>query len=241
MPALITELIDKLDNSERICDQIGAILLLESTAQQALAVAAHKDPNLWKLRVFTERNNAWELFQNPPDASNPDAEATFDDTPIVNVSFDQESFDKAKGDPHERQAADGTFLIDCFGLGISADDPNGPGHFAGDALASVEAKRAARLVRNIIMSAAYIALGFPLKPNPIIWGGRWVQSIQVQPVPATERIAQHIVGARVTLAVTFNEFSPQIQGVPLELISTSFKRADTGELIFIAADFPIGA
>lgn len=241
MPALIPQLIDKVDNSELICAQLGAILLLESTAQQALAVTAGKpDPSLWKLRVFTERTNAWEQFQTPGDASDSSTELEFDETPIVNVTFDQETFDGAKGDHHERQAADATFFIDCFGLGISADDPNGVGHFPGDALAAAVAKRAARLVRNILMSAAYITLGFPLKPNPVIWK-RWVQNIQMSPVGPSERIAQHIVGARISLAVTFNEFSPQIEGAPLELISTSFKRSDTGELIFIAADFPIGA
>ncbi len=237
MPALITTLIDKLDNSERICDQIGAILLLESLNQQVLATNAGKDPQLWKLRVFTEQSTAWEQFQTPPDASDPSAELEFDGTPIVNVSFDQETFDGAKGDHHERQAADATFFVDCFGLGISADDPNGTGHFGGDALASVEAKRAARLVRNIVMSAAYITLGFPLKPNPVIWK-RWVQSIQVQAVAGSERIAQNICGARLTLAVTFNEFSPQFEAQPLLLVSTLTRRADNGE-IFIAADFPI--
>lgn len=236
MPALITQLVDRRDNSEQICDQIAVILAVESANQQALATTAGKDPKLWKLRVFSENSGAWEQFQSPPDASNPDPD--FDPTPIVNVSFDQEQFDKAKGDHHERQAADATYFIDCFGLGISADDPNGLGHFSGDALAAIEAKRAMRLVRSWLMAAAYITLGLPLKPNGIVWS-RWVQSIQMQTVGPSDRTAQHIQAARLTLAVTFNEFSPQIQGVPLELVSTSFKRADTGELIFIAADFPI--
>lgn len=237
MPALITELIDRPDNSEVVCAQIGAILATESAAQQAFATADGKNPKLWKLRVFTERTNAWEMWEDAPSASKPKRD--FDRSPIVNVSFDQETFDKSKGDIHERQAADATYFIDCFGLGLSADNPNGLGHFTGDALAAIEAKRACRLVRSILMSAHYFTLGFPKKPNAVVWS-RWVQSIQMSPVGPTERIAQHICGARVALAVTFNEFSPQVQGAPLELVSTSFKRADTGE-IFIAADFPIEA
>lgn len=236
MPALITTLIDRLDNSELICNQIGAILAVESAQQQALAQTAGKNSKLWKLRVFTERTNAWEMWLDAPSAGKPKPD--FDRSPIVNVSFDQESFDKTKGDPHERQAADGTFFIDCFGLGISADNPNTTGHFTGDELASVEAKRAYRLVRSILMSAHYITLGFPKKPNPIVWGGRWVQSIQMSPVGPTERIAQHIVGARITLAVTFNEFSPQYVAAPLELIAFYARRAESGELIF-AAELPI--
>jgi hypothetical protein len=238
MPSLITTLIDRRDNSELICDQIGAILAAESAAQQALATNAGKNPKLWKLRVFTERTNAWEMWLDAPSSSKPKPD--FDRSPIVNVSFDQETFDKSKGDPHERQAAEGTFFIDCFGLGISADNPNTAGHFTGDALAAIEAKRAYRLVRTILMSAHYITLGFPGKPNAVIWGGRWITSIQMSPVGPTERIAQHIVGARVALTVTFNEFSQQVQAVPLELISASFIRADNGELMF-AAEFPIGA
>lgn len=237
MPALITQLIDKVDNSLRIRDQIGALLAVESASQQAKATELSKDSRLWKLRVFVARSNAWELFQNPPDASDPEAAATFDATPIINVSFDQEAFDKAKGDQHERQAADGTYFIDCFGLGISADDPNGLGHFAGDALAETEAHRAACLVRNIVMASAYITLGFPGKPNPVIWN-RWVQSIQISAVPASERIAQHVCGARISLGVTFNEFSPQYEAAALKLISLEVKRADNGQLI-VAGEFPI--
>jgi len=235
VPSKITTLIDRVDNSELICNQIGAILLAESMEQQALAAGAEKNPNPWKLRVFVERSNAWEMWTDAPSAGKPKPD--FDRSPIINVSFDQETFDKSKGDQHERQAADGTFFIDCFGLGLSADNPNGLGHFLGDELAAIEAKRAYRLVRTILMSAHYITLGFPLKPNPVIWG-RWVQSIQMSPVGPTERIAQHIVGARVSLGVTFNEFSEQVQGVPLELISTQFYRAENGELL-LAADFPI--
>src|SRR6185369_14262874 len=146
VPSKITTLIDRQDNSELICYQIGAILLAESLSQQALATAAGKNPNLWKLRVFVERSNAWEMWSDAPSAGKPKPD--FDRWPIVNVSFDQETFDKSKGDPHERQAADGTFFIDCFGLGISADNPNGLGHYTGDELAAIEAKRAYRLVRT---------------------------------------------------------------------------------------------
>jgi|GEM_PF-758389 len=238
IPSKITTLIDRQDNSELICYQIGAILLAESLSQQAMAKAASKNEKLWKLRVFVERSNAWEMWSDAPSAGKPKPD--FDRSPIVNVSFDQEAFDKSKGDPHERQAADGTFLIDCFGLGLTADNPNGLGHFTGDELAAIEAKRAYRLVRTILMSAHYITLGFPMAKgeNKVIWGGRWVQSIQMSPVGPSERVAQHIVGARVSLAVTFNEFSEQVQGAPLELISSSFMRAETGELLF-TADFPI--
>ncbi len=245
MPALITELVDRFENSELICTQIGAILLVESLAQQALATQAGKDPALWKLRVFVERSCAWDQFQDPPDASDPDAALTFDSSPIVNISFDQETFDKSRSNVVERQTADGVFNIDCFGLGISADLPDSLGHLPGDAAAAIEAKRAYRLCRSILMGGAYTYLGFPRAkdapspPGQIVWG-RWVQSIQMQTVPASERTAQHIVAARIALQVTYSEFSPQVIGVPLELISTTVTRSDTGQVL-LTADYPIGA
>ncbi len=245
MPALITELIDRQDNSELICTQIGAILLVESLAQQALAVTAGKDPALWKLRIFVERSNAWDQFQDPPDASDPDAAIVFDGSPVVNVSFDEATFDKSKSNVVERQAAEGNFFIDCFGCGISTDLPNQLGHLPGDALAKVEAKRAYRLCRSILMAGAYTYLGFPRAkdaPSPPgqIVSGRWPQGIKMSAVPASERVAQHIEAARLTLQVTFNEFSPQVIGVPLELVSTTVTRSDTGQIL-LTADYPIGA
>jgi hypothetical protein len=46
------------------------------------------------------------------------------------------------------------------------------------------------------------------------------------------------VGARVALEVQFNEFSPQVQGETLELVSVQVKRTDTGELL-VRADYEI--
>lgn len=240
MPALIDELLGLVDNSGRVRDQIAAILKVEAANQQVLAAGAGEDPALWKLRVFTECSNPWEQFQSPPTASDTDAEIAFDKSPVVNVSFDSSAFDKASGNVVERQKADGTFYVDCFACGISADKPNEEGHVPGDQLAALEAHRAATLVRRILMAGAYTYLAWPRGKEVgagVVWG-RWVSGVQMSNVPASERVAQHIAGARVTLQVQFNEFSPQVKGELLELVSTTVTRAGTGEIL-IAADYPI--
>src|SRR3954470_11247609 len=107
MPAQITELIDRADNSERVRDQIAAILLVEQQNQQALATLAGKDPEQWRLRIFSERSNPWEVFRDQ------DAE-DFDTAPIVNVTFDNSTFDMASSNIVERQKATGTFNVDCY-------------------------------------------------------------------------------------------------------------------------------
>lgn len=230
MPAQITELIDRLDNFEIVRDQIAAILLVEQESQQALAVAAGKDPEKWRLRIYSERSNPWEMFRDPG------AEG-YDPAPVVNVTFDNETFDMSTGNTVERQKATGTFHIDCYAQGVAANDTNGIGHQVGDEDAAREAQRVARLVRSILMAGAYTYLGFPRKPNAVVWR-RWTQSLTVFHPQSGEQVIEHVVAARVVLQVEFNEFSPQVQGQLLELVSASVRRAETGELLLVA-DYPI--
>lgn len=232
MAALIASLIDRSDNFEVVRDQIAAILLVESQSQVALATAAGKpDPSQWKLRIFTERSNPWDEW---PDAEGSNSEG-IDFTPLVNVSFDSDTFDKSKGNVVSQQRADGVFNVDVYGHGISASDGS-TGHVPGDQAAALEAARALRLVRSILLAAAYVNLGL----RGVV-ADRWVGSrTSLQPAQG-DRPVQHVMAARLALQVSYLEFAPQNEGVgTLELVSTSFKRADNGE-IFIAADFPIGA
>jgi hypothetical protein len=228
--AQITQLIDRPDNLERVRDQIGAILLVEQENQQALAREAGKDPELWRLRIFSERSNPWEVFR---DQDSEEEDEEFDRAPVINVTFDSESFDKSTGNTVERQTALGTFNVDCYAQAIAKDDPEGLGHEAGDEAAAKEAHRAARLVRSILMAGAYTYLGM----RGVV-GRRWVQSITVFQPQAGGQSIEHVVAARVAFQVEFNEFSPQVEGQLLELVSASVRRADNGQLLF-AADYPI--
>lgn len=217
-------LIDKVDNAELVRDQIAAILLTEQAAQQSLAAAAGKDPRLWKLRVFSERSNPWSEFFNTPTDQ-------LDATPIVHVAYDSGNFDPSQSNVVEQQKCNATFHIDCYGHGISADT-FGVGHVPGDEKASLEAQRASRLVRNILMAAenTYLQLRGTVTR-------RWTQSIQMFRPQLDAQSVQQVIGARLSFEVGFNEFSPQVTGQVIESLYLTIKRAETGEVYFVA-DFP---
>lgn len=217
---MITTLIDKQDTFEIVLDQIVSILLLEISNQQALAIAEAKDPLLWKLRIFKERYNPWEQYLNDQT----------DTTPIVNVWFDNETFDKNKGDVVERQQADGIFNIDCYGLGISSD-VSGGGHNPGDRESAFEVHRSVRLVRNILMSSIYVNL--LLKGLVSL---RWPLSITTFQPELNGNPVHNILAERIAFNVTYNEFSPQFEHETLELLSATIKRVEDGEII-IEADY----
>lgn len=219
-PPLIPSLIDKQDNFEIIRDQIAAILKVESTGQQALAVTAAKDPDLWKLRVFTERSDPWEQWLNNQD----------DASPIINVWFDNMTPDPRASNVMERQKVDGVFNIDCYGLGISADIPAG-GHIPGDQEAALESQRAFRLVRNILMAGPYTYLGL----RGLVWTKMPQAGTSFQP-QLDVRSAQRVLATRLALRVGFSEFAPQFEAEVLELISVQVRRTEDGEIV-LEADF----
>jgi hypothetical protein len=210
---LIAELIDKQDSFEIVRDQIGAILLAETINQQALAIADAKDPDLWKLRVFTERSNPWEEWLNDDT----------DKSPIINVWFDSEDFDKSASNVMERQKTTGIFNIDCYGYGVATDTVGG--HEPGDKNAAFESHRAVRLIRNILMSANYTYLDL----RGLVWT-RWIRSINSFQPQQNQNSVQQIVASRFSLEVVYNEFSPQIPPEILELIHVDVFRSETGEL-----------
>lgn len=216
----IAALIDKQDNFEVIRDQIAAILATEVASQMALATAGGKDPDDWKLRIFSERSNPWEQLLN---------EQT-DRSPIVNVWFDNSNFDPAASNISERQKTEGVFNIDCYGYGISSDEMGG-GHNPGDKEAAFEVHKALRLVRNILMAAEYTYLGL----RGVVWQ-RWPQSITVFQPQLDGRQMQQIVGARLAFRVVFNEFSPQVPAETLELVSVDVMRTEDGEIV-VEADY----
>lgn len=219
----IDTLIDKEDTFEVVRDQIALILATESVSQVARAIAASKpEPNDWKLRVFTERSNPWEQWLN--DQS--------DKTPLINIWYDNGSFPGAKGNPVERQQHQAVYNIDCYGMGISTDNPAG-GHLPGDRKAAFEAQRALRLVRNILMASQNTYLQLNRKT---IGATRWPQSITVNQPQIDGNSAIKVIGARLALQVTFNEFSPQYVPETLELLSADVKRTEDGEIV-VEADY----
>ena len=219
----IDTLIDKQDNFEIVRDQLSAILFFEIENQMAKAITAKKSPEDWKLRIFTERSNAWEQFLNP--------KAGADLSPLVNIWYDNGNFPESKGGVVEKQAHEATYNIDCFATAVSTDDPAG-GHKPGDKEAAFEVHKAIRLIRNILMSDVNTYL--QLKRGTV--GQRWIQSITVFQPEIGGLSAQQIVGGRIALRVIFNEFSPQVTPEELELVSVDVKRAENGQIV-IKADY----
>jgi hypothetical protein len=213
MPALINELISPRDNVQIIRDQIAAILKLELSRQGELGLAVVP-------RVFIERSRPWgALVESPPNFA-----------PIVNVWFDNASFDGPASNISERQRCDATFNVDAYGFAPSRED--GPGHKPADEAAALAVQDALGLCRKILMSAHYTYLAL----RGLVWK-RWPQTIGIFQPPIDQRMTHHVVAGRLALAVQFNEFSPQVAGEVLETLSVEVKRAETGE-VYLLAEYP---
>jgi len=207
-------LIDKQDNIEIIRDQIAGILVAETLNQQTLAAAALKNTNDWALNVYTERANPWEQWLTDQ----------ADTSPIINVWIDSAVYDPKASNAIERQKTDATFNLDCYGFGQSSDVPTG-GHVAGDQMAALQAQKALRLVRNILMSPenTYLQL------RGLVWQ-RWPTSLNVfQPQNLTS--VQQVVGARLSLSVWFNEFVVEPTPNTLEYVAIDIVRAEDGSIV----------
>lgn len=214
---MIATLIDKQDSVEIIRDQIAVLLASEVAAQKALATTAGKDPNLWDLKVFAERINPIEEYLNDT--------ASFL-VPVVDVMFDSSAFQLHKSDLTERQGVVATYSIDCYGFGISEDVPGG-GHTPGDMTGSLEAQRAAMLVRNILMAGENRFLGLD---RSVAWD-RWITGTQMMHSDKDHQSVQKISCARIEMTVATNEFSPQVIPGTIAEINVDLKRASDGSVL----------
>ena len=211
----VTELIDKQDNFEIIRDQIAIILANNVVSQMVKAAAEAKDPELWNLKIFTERSNPFEKFLNDETEI----------TPIVNVWYDNGNFDQSGSNIVSKQKHDITFNIDCYGFGVSEDEP-GEGHLPGDEKAAKEVQRAIRLVRNILMSSTNTYLGL----RGVVWQ-RWIRNITVFQPQIDARTVQNVVGSRIAFEVSCTERSPEETGETLEIIFIDVKRDTDGAIV----------
>ena len=220
---MITTLISQRDNVEIITDQIGMILTNELQNQRRLATAAGQDPALWTLNTYTERSDIWEQVLN----------SSADRNPIVNVWFDTGSYNQTNSNISERQQLDATYNLDIYGLGISRD--LSVGHVAGDEDAAREVMRGVRLVRNILMAANNTYL----QMQGVVWQ-RWVSNVSKFQPQLDDRSLQHVHGARLSLMVKMNEFSPQAQPERLEQVALDVFRREDGRLV-AEADYDYGS
>jgi hypothetical protein len=214
---MITNLIDKQDSFELVRDQIAQILANESVAQQALAVAATRDPSPWAFSVYTERTSPWDYFLEEPGGQ-----------PIVNVWFQSLSSDQKTSNISERTKCTGQFALDVYASALASDDaPH------GDEASTRAAHAVARLVRNILMSAHYTYLGFP--QGEIVWR-RWLSGLESLQAPSNTVPGIQVSCVRLSFEVDFNEFSPQFDLNTLEFVATDIRRASDGSVL-AEADF----
>lgn len=211
----LQNLIDKQDNFEIVRDQIAAILKLEIENQKTLAANAGKDPSQWDLKIYSERANPFEEFQD----------AVNDQPAIVNVWYESTNFDEAGSDTVERQKAITLYNIDVFSYGTSQETAEG--HDPGDLVSSLRLQKAIRLVRNILMAGPNTYLQFK---RPFIWNRR-IESITIYQPAADDTSMQNISGARIVFRVVFNEFSPQYEGAPLSELNVQVVRSETGQIL----------
>lgn len=213
----ISTLINKQDSVEVVRDQIVAILVAEIASQQALATAASLDPLDWKVRVFAERATPWEVFPSK----------TSDKSPVVNVWLDSVTYDQSGSNIMERQKTQAVYNIDLYGYGSS--EQAGAGFSSGDKTAAFEAQRGLRLVRNILMASEYTYLGL----RGLV-GKRWPQSVNTFQPQTDGHNVHHVVGARLSFAVMFNEFSPQYVPEEFDFLSIEVSRKEDGEVVLTA-------
>lgn len=234
MGAKIDTLIEKRDNFVLIRDELAAILFVEKENQKSLAVAAGKNPELWDFDVYTERYSPWLLLEN-------DQNEITSETPLVNVTFDAMNNIDKQSNPIEQQKLTGTFNIDILSAKNDRRIENGD-IIAGDELAARDSQRIIELCRNILMSNIYTYIftgidetsGFPVSVRGIV-SARMFSNIQTFVPQINDRPAQHVMGARMQMRIDFLEFSPQISGPELKLISAKCLRTEDG-LIYFQAD-----
>jgi hypothetical protein len=223
-------LIDKVDNIVVVRDQIAAILLLESQNQQEKALAAGKAPQLWKLRVFTERVNCWGDFSSNDDGPDDTSAPAIDETPIVSICAHKTKYDRARSLPVVEQTADAVYEIGIYACGVArASDA---GHDAGERIATDEVLRAYGLVRNILMAGPTANLQMPG-----VVGDHWPEEFEMmgQPNEDLDKAKyERVAAGRLVLNVDFLEFAPEYVGEPLETLAVGVKRRETGELYFTA-------
>ena len=217
-------LIDQEDSFELIRRQIGFLLVSERDNQKALARNVNKDVRLWDFKVFEERSQAWET------ALNEDQDGNFDLTPIINVWFDSDSSSESSSTRAETQKFTGAYNIDIYGFAQAQE--TAAGHDAADMLAAFACHRATRIARAILMAGenTYLQL-----PRGTAWD-RKVQSRQSYQPRLDEAPVVEVVALRMRFQVSFNEYGPQYEGVPLSQLVAAINRAETGEL-YIELDF----
>lgn len=230
MAAEILTLIDKQDNNEIIRDQIGAILAIEIASQKALAVTAGKtDPDEWFFDVTIESTKPLEVLSDPDGTESGEIKKG-----LANVFFESDTFDNPGSNVIETQNVNGNFIIDCYAHKNSTFDSTDDDSIIdnGDELASREADRIARLVRNILMSGVYTYLKLGRDAALQIVQKRYIIKREKFAPEQQNPALENVVGCRLSMRVDYIEFSPQTTLETLDTLITQCTRTSDGKILF---------
>jgi len=217
-------LIDKQDNFELVRDEIAAILSVETVNQQALAILAEKDPELWKFDVYKERSRIWESLTI--------VEAPV--APVINVWFESENFAGDQSFNALLQTAEpGIFNIDIFTVALNEKNV-GDGYISADRQSVMDAQRIVRLIRNILFSVPVDTTepGNDYKYLNLrgVVGHRKINNV-VMFQPDYDKQAVTIAAARIVMGVKYIENSLEAANNPLELLQTDLTTTTGGQVI----------
>lgn len=227
----LQSLIDKIDSFEFVRDQIAAVLVTERENQMDLAARAGKDSFFWGLKVYSERDKAYEDWLNVGNDHRQE--------PIVSTIMKAAVRDPSVSTvPGVKNVYDGTWWIDVYGRGIASDNPAG-GHVTSDAMAHTECHRGVRLVRNILAAGPNRFLGAvildPATGKPVeqpIWAHPNIERWEFFGPEVEGRGGSFSVwGCRLEFAVRFTEFSPEYEPVILEELGVTVRRTEDGVVL----------
>lgn len=215
-------LIDKKDSFELIRDNIAEILAEETISQQALAIAAGKNPELWKFKVFVERRDAWEMFYNNEI-----------ECPIVVIFFEKCKFSGKASASALYMSAVGQFPI--YVISAATGEKTSEGQKKADKSAIFNTQRIVRLVRNILYAqpavnndpeADYQYLNLRGKV-----GSRRLSEVEMIDIDQKKQAIQ-ISMAKMTLEVGYVESAIEKSSEIIEMIELETKINDENEMIF---------
>lgn len=227
LPTLVQQRIVGDKNLVVVRDQIAAILKANFENQRVLAVADNADPKPYDVRVFIERSDCRGEFTSQ-DEDERTASSKRDRRSIVSICVDGTAYDKKRSSISERRQSDGIYFIDFYSMGIGKESPDG--YVPGDKAASNEVLRVFGLVDSILAADVNVSLGMLG-----VVGNVWLHKFNTMELSSDDRDrpqVERVAVARAELHVSFNEFSPQYQAQPLELISAAVLRKETGEIYF---------
>lgn len=226
MAAQIDTLINAQDGWELARDTVAAILAVEIEGQKVLAASSGENLALWDLEILAERDRPIGDWVN--------LERCETYRPIVNVWVESVSFTEKQSHVTQNQA-DVVLRIDCYGLGWSKANNSG-GHNTGDRMAALEAQRAFKLVRGILLSEHYTYLGSPRKENQWCFGRRITGTAKSYRPDEQLRAGFSAVVMSITLEVRVKEQVPLITGEVIENVLLEVNR-DTDGKVYVKADY----